>query len=106
MRTMCGGNTSCKQKNCFRESDCADGVCLTFSDRGVTIGGVCSKGLMPDNAYCLDDSWCISGKCSRLSPGSVDPKGICGKEEPDVASLMADYEPRYWADYDPKYYLG
>ena len=94
-RTICGGNKSCQPKNCLRESDCADGICLTFAgDNGHPIGGVCSKGLMPDGAYCLDGSWCISGKCSRLR---------CGEEEPDVASLMADYEPMYWEYIEPEY---
>ena len=92
-RTMCGGNRSCQPKNCLKESDCADGVCLTVADRdGYTIGGVCSKGLMPDGTLCLDDSWCISGKCSRIGPWSAE--GTCGEEKPDVASLMADYFPR------------
>ena len=92
-RTMCGGNTSCQPKNCLKESDCADGICLTFAgDNGHPIGGVCSKGLMPDGAYCLDGSWCISGKCSRIGPWSSE--GTCGKEKLDVASLMADYVPR------------
>merc|ERR1712241_328364 len=71
-RTMCGGNRSCQPKNCLKESDCAKGVCLTIADYDVhPIGGVCSKGLMPDGTLCLDDSWCISGKCSRISPWSA-----------------------------------
>ena len=92
-RTMCGGNTECQPKNCLKESDCADGICLTIAGGdGHPIGGVCSRGLMPDGTLCMDDSWCNSGRCSRISPWSDE--GTCGEEKLDVASLMADYVPR------------
>ena len=87
MKAMCGGNAMCQPKNCFGESDCPDGVCLTLDDGNGY--GVCSRFLMPDGALCINDSWCASGKCSRIFA-----KGTCDEGKTDLSSLITT--PRWW----------